>query len=271
MIPGLGSLPSTDALGDVGLALKAEDDGIALTGVIRSTSDLGLSYQPALLAHVPADARVALSFRGSESVLAQVRDAAGGTEASKQFEDLVGVPLDRFVQLFAGEGVLYVRGGGKIPEVTVAVQPADPAAGLETLERIADAFAKRTDATVDTYTLGGQQITRLHLGELTLELGRVNDIVVATNSTRGIASFASVASSLADNSDFTAAAKRAGFDGTTSGLLYVDVDGLLPLITKAAGEVPPQARDTLAAIDDVFFQTSADGSKLRFTGFVRIP
>jgi hypothetical protein len=273
MLPGLGTgIPSTAALGEIGLALSAEDDGLKLSGVTRSSGEIGSSYTPTLLSRVPADARIVLSFSGSDALLDNVRGAAGGAGAAKQFEDLVGVPLDRLVQLFAGEGVVYLRnGGGTIPEATVVLQPADPAAALQTLKQIADAVAKRTDATVETATVAGQEITRLHLGDLTVELGRVDDVIVATNAAGGIASFAAVSSSLADDSHFKAAGERAGFDATTSGLLYVDVDGLVPLVTNLAGDLPAGAPDALAAIDDVFVQTSADGSKLRFTGFVRVP
>lgn len=279
VIPSLGSgirgLPSlsSSGIGQVGLALSAEDDGIRLSGVTRSTTDVGVSYEPTLLSRVPADARVALSFRGSDAVLDRVRDGLGGSGAAKQFEDLLGVPLERFVTLFSGEGVVYLRGGGKLPEVTIAVRSADPSDGLETLRVIAAALAKRLDGTVETRTVAGTDVTRLNLGDTTVEMGLVGAAIVATSSARGIASFAATAggTSLATDPGFQAAAARVGYDGRTSGLVFVDVDGLIPIVSAASGGLPDgQARDVIESIDDVIVQTQVDGRSVRFAGFVRV-
>ena len=52
----------------------------------------------------------------------------------------------------------------------------------------------------------------------------------------------------------------------------VDVDGLLPVVQRAAcTDVPPDLEQSLGAIDAVLLQASGDGDTTRVSGFVRVP
>ncbi len=63
-----------------------------------------------------------------------------------------------------------------------------------------------------------------------------------------------------------------GLEDRTKGFVYVDVDGLLPLIESLAGEsIPAEARDGVEAVDSLVFQTSGDGDTTTVSGFVRVP
>ena len=51
-------------------------------------------------------------------------------------------------------------------------------------------------------------------------------------------------SELAESEDFLRAAEDVGLEDRTKGFVYVDVDGMLPLIEDLAGEsIPPDVRD----------------------------
>ncbi len=77
---------------------------------------------------------------------------------------------------------------------------------------------------------------------------------------------------LVDSEGFARAAEDVGLADRTKGFVYVDVDGMLPLIESLAGEsIPPDARDGVAAIDSLIFQTSGDGDTTSVSGFVRVP
>jgi hypothetical protein len=77
---------------------------------------------------------------------------------------------------------------------------------------------------------------------------------------------------LAETDAFEAAAEAAGLGERTKGFAYVDVDGLLPVVERAAGtDVPPDLEQSLGAIDAVLLQASGDGDTTRVSGFVRVP
>jgi hypothetical protein len=77
---------------------------------------------------------------------------------------------------------------------------------------------------------------------------------------------------LADSEDFQRAAEDVGLEDRTKGFVYIDVDGMLPLLESLAGKsIPAEVRDSIAAVDSLVFQTSGDGDTTRVSGFVRIP
>ena len=77
---------------------------------------------------------------------------------------------------------------------------------------------------------------------------------------------------LVDSEGYRRAAEDVGLEGRTKGFVYVDVDGMLPLIESLAGEtIPPDLRAGVAAVDSLIFQTSGDGDSTHVSGFVRVP
>lgn len=273
-LPGASGLASLPA-GDVALALSSEADGLRISGAVRpARGEPGTTYVPTLLERVPAGASLAVSFSGSAALVARLRELAGGAGAAKQLEDLTGVPLVRVAQLFTGEGLLYARRAGVVPELTLALRPADPAAGAETLARLARSLAKRTGARVSTAMERGVEVTRIGSGGASLSLGRVGDLLVATTAPGGPASFGAGGDSLVNDPAFAAAAKRAGFEGRTSGLAYADPARLLSLVdaTGNGGAAPAGLRRALGALGGIVLQTQAEGDgSATLTGFVRVP
>ena len=73
----------------------------------------------ALLRDVPSGAALAVAFRGSGALAQTLR----GVKTT-------GLPLQQLAPLLTGDGVLYVRASGLVPEVAVELAPTDPQAAL---------------------------------------------------------------------------------------------------------------------------------------------
>ena len=77
---------------------------------------------------------------------------------------------------------------------------------------------------------------------------------------------------LVDSEGYVRAAEDVGLEGRTTGFVYVDVDGMLPLIEELAGEaVPAEVREGFEAVDSLVLQASGDGDTTVVSGFLRVP
>ena len=108
---------------------------------------------------------------------------------------------------------------------------------------------------------------------MTIRYARLDaDTIVITTGEDAIALLAGDGPKLVDSDGYLHAAEDVGLEDRTKGFVYVDVDGMLPLIESLAGEsIPPDVRNGVAAVDSLIFQTSGDGDTTRVTGFVRVP
>ena len=136
--PATGAVvPSASAGGFewLGAALTAKADGVALDGTVRMDK-APESYDPTLLRQVPAGVVLAVSFHGSE----EATKAVTGSNLAPfygDFENALGVRLQDLLGLLQGQGVLYVRPGLPIPEVTLAVEVEDGEVAMGMLDRVA--------------------------------------------------------------------------------------------------------------------------------------
>jgi hypothetical protein len=270
-IPGLTNIGSA-GLSAVAFSVTAEDDGLRLVG--STAVQGGKAYELQLAKQIPADALVALAFHGTDSMLDQLREALGGSGALEQFEQIVGLPVDEVVGLVDGEGVLYVREATPLPEVTIAVRPTDPAAGKATLDKLAERLADLAGAKTSLETRDGLAVTRIQIEPVTITLARTEDTLVLTTGSAGIRTLVSSGDKLMDSASFTAAAEKVGLGATSSGFLYVDVDGLGPVVeglADAAGQaLPAPVLDIIDTFDYVMLNGTADESTTSFTGFIRL-
>ena len=88
---------------------------------------------------------------------------------------------------------------------------------------------------------------------------------------------ASIGPGLTGTSRFKQAAKEIGFDGKTSGLGYVDVHALGPLLKTALGALggsggssTTSGLEGLSAFDTAVFGATVDGSRTRFTAVINL-
>ena len=128
-------------------------------------------------------------------------------------------------------------------------------------------------ATVTTSIENGLEVSSLVVEDVTIRYARLDaDTIVVTTGEDALALLAGTGPKLVDSEGYLRAAEDVGLGDRTKGFVYVDVDGMLPLIENLAGEsIPPDVRDGVAAVDSLIFQTSGDGDSTRVSGFVRVP
>lgn len=254
-------------------ALSAEDDGMLVAMGLRTPGAGDTHYEPTLFRSVPADAVLAISFGGTQRTLDRLQGQVDVGGLAKAIEDLTGVSLDGIVDALSGEGVLYVRPGEEIPEVTLALAPPDPDETWSTVERLARTLAREMQADVTISTENGVEVSELVVEGVTIRFARLDaDTIVVTTGEEALALLTDTRPTLVDSESYRLAAQDVGLEERTKGFVYVDVDGMLPLIEGLVGEsIPTQVRDGFAAVDSLVFQTSGDGDTTRVTGFVRVP
>ena len=257
----------------VSASLSAEDDGMLVAMGMRTPDGGDTHYEPTLFRRVPADAVAAISFGGTQGALDRLQGQVDLDKLSNSIEEATGVSLDGIVEALSGEGVLYVRPGEKVPDVTLALAPPDPDKAWSTVDRLARKLAAEMQTAVTTTTENGIAVSKLVTEDVTIRYARLDaDTVVVTSGEDVFALLAGDGPKLADSDDFRRAAEDVGLEDRTKGFVYVDVDGVLPLIESLAGEsLPADVRDGVEAIDSLIFQTSGDGDTTRVSGFVRVP
>jgi hypothetical protein len=254
-------------------SLSAEDDGMLVAMGIRTPGAGSTHYEPKLFLRVPADAVVAISFGGTQGTLDRLQGQLDLNGLSKSIEELTGVSLDDVVDAFSGEGVLYVRPGEEVPDVTMALAPPDPDETWSTIDRLARELAADMQATVSTSLENGVEVSTLVVEGVTIRYARLDaDTIVVTSGEDALALLAGGGAKLVDSEGYRRAAEDVGLEDRTKGFVYVDVDGMLPLIEALAGEsIPAEVRQGFEAVDSLVFQASGDGDTTLVTGFVRVP
>ena len=97
------------------------------------------------------------------------------------------------------------------------------------------------------------------------------ETIVVTTGADALRLLADDGDKLVDSEGFVRAADDVDLGERTKGFLYVDVDGLLPVLEGVAGgTVPPDASEGLEALDSFILQASGDGDTTRVSGFVRV-
>lgn len=273
-IPGVagGEFPAVD-LDSIALALSAKENGVHVVVDTKGAKlGDGTSYEPKLFAKVPGDAVAALSFGGTQGLVDRL---SGPLEkVSGPVESAIGVDLDKVLEAFSGEGVVYVRrGSGSVPEVTAVLAPPHVDDTLQTIDTIVHKLAEQSGATVEQTTLDDVAVSRLDLQGVPLTYGKLDDdTIIITIGSDAISAFNGASERLVDTDGFTKAAEAVGLGDRTSGFLYVDFDGLVPLVTGIAGadRVPADASAILEKLDSVIFETDASGDGMQITGFVGV-
>jgi hypothetical protein len=248
-----------------------------LTVATRTPGGSDTRYQPELFARVPADAVAALSFGGTQGLLDRVQGSVSVDELSKQIQRFTGVPLGRLVDSLRGEGALYVRkgGGGKLPEVTLVLAPPDPDKTWETLNDLARTLARQAQGTVTVRTEDGREVRRVVLGDVTISFARLDEkTLIVTTGADGIRTFAADGAKLVDSEAFARASEAVDMTPgeRTRGFLYVDLDGVLPLVGAASSgtEVPADAKDVLSSLDSFVLRGKGEGDVTQLQGFLRL-
>ena len=265
-VPGLttSSSGATNQIGTIGFAISASDHAFRLDGsLLAKNAAVPTSFTPTLLDRVPADALVAVSFNGGGQGQKTIDQALkqGGSQLAT-IEKQLGVKLDDLVAALDGEGVLYVRAGAPIPEITLAVKPKDAAGAKATFDTL---VGKLGSSAGSALPIPGFQLTTV----------AANGVVYVSTASDVATSFGGDGAKLTATARFKDAAKEIGFDGETSGLGYVDVHALGPLLKTALGALGSSGSSSttsglegLSAFDTAIFGATVDGTRTRFAAVI---
>jgi hypothetical protein len=265
-----------DEIDFAGAWAKARDDGAEAAGVLRGEGAdklLGAAepYASTLLDRVPADAFAFATFqgRGATEQFQSLRDNPLYGLALREFEQEVGIELEDLVALFKGEVAFYVAPGAPIPELTLLLDPDNPAQARDTAARMLGTLAERGGGTV---TEDGDVTTATFTG-VSVHLGLAGDALVISTA-RAALQAGDVAEKLADTDRYSQALESAGAPDEYTGLLYVDLAEAIEVVMGFAGAsgetVPPEIARNLEPLRSLVAYGKKDGDLASSLLFVEI-
>jgi Protein of unknown function (DUF3352) len=279
--PG-GKLPA------VGAVLRAEGDGARLEGKVafeeRPEGLWSPGYAAQLPEEVPDGVLFYASFNDLEQQFSQLRDVLAGSNPEfdrqlAQAEAFLGVSLEEDVApLFAGEGALYARRGGLIPEFTLLLEVEDEQQAVETVDDIVAAvggFEPRVGEPRET-EIAGVPAKEIAFGDAPFSLlyAAFDGRFVLTTSREGIADLREEGDRFADSEAFASAKELAGMPDETVGFLYADLQEIIPYILGVAGlsegTVPEEVEANLEPLEQLIVYGSEEDNSLRFAAFLGI-
>ena len=166
---------------------------------------------------MPSGAALAVAFHGAGDLLAQLAT----TKLASQ------LPVKQLAPLLSGDGVLYVRSAGLIPDVAIELSPKDPQAALAASRGLLRQLAGKLGPLQLTAQLSGSKLV-------------IADGPAAAGALRG-------GPKLVNDSAYKDAVKAAGAPAKTTLLAYADVTALAPVIQLALGALGGKSDPSLAA------------------------
>ena len=257
-------------------ALEALGEGVKVSGKLRieGLEGLGQSYTPELLDRVPSRSLLVLSFKNISQAIEQLRSTPIAQEAVPQVEQTLGVTLAELGELFRKEGVIYVRQGAPIPEITVALGVDNEAKALATVDKLAARVAPLVEGKSGTAEVDGIDTHYLDVQGVRITYATFDGLLFVTSGPNGLAEFRGGGEKLADDDAYNGAKEAAGMGDETSGFAYVNLRDAIGLIQGFAGiagqSVPPDVSANLAPLDTLLVHSSRDGDEIDFTGFLGI-
>jgi hypothetical protein len=222
------------------LGARVAADGDALrVEMTRHPVGTVAATAPVLLRDVPSGASLAVAFHGLGNLLAQLPSTPLGTTLRPP----------QLAPLLSGEGVLYVRAAGVLPEVALELTPKNPRASLVSARRLLRVLAGSLGPLPLTAQLSGGKLV-------------IADGPAAVAGLRGGAK-------LVDDADYKDALKTAGVPAKTTFLAYADVAELAPFVQLVVQAIGGQAPDP-ALVDNLSHVDKALAWGSQQTGVSRI-
>jgi Protein of unknown function (DUF3352) len=282
---GTGQLPTpTDSRPEfIAAALAAEGDGLRLAGATRAETEPKTNatvFESTLLDDVPGDTIAFLTFRGDDAFAKQARSSPTYRRSLGELQKMLGVPVDKLLELFAGEVALYVRPGTPFPEVTLLVpvasdEPAEEAPFrrvdelMKALTRLAKAQQCHAPSVED-----GVTVACIDFGKVEVRYAGFDEKVVVTTGQTPVAELRSGGTKLADAKAFKDAKAAADLPDETAGFLWVDVAKAVPILLGLAEagdeEIPPEVRANLVPLKSLVLWGDAEGRTTSYSAFVGI-
>jgi hypothetical protein len=267
-----GGLPTsvTGGLQWLVASLTARDNGLAVDGTAK-LDDAPASYEPDLLQRVPGGVVLAASFHGDADTYRKLTTDENLAPYLHEVEAVLGVTLQDVLGLVEGEGVVYVRPGLPIPEVTIAAEEEDGAKATATLDRI----ARKLGLQVETATVDGVETHAVRFESVRITWAVFDGTLLVSSGRNALADFRSDDAKLVDEEAFGRAADEVELGDRTAGLFYVDMRRVAELIdgiaTLAEEDVPPELSRNLAPIESFAANANVDGGEVDLHGFLSVP
>jgi hypothetical protein len=125
---------------------------------------------------------------------------------------------------------------------------------------------------VRTVNEDGREVSLVDAGGASVRYAKLDDdTVIVTTGVTGIRDFVSDGDKLDSSDAYRRAADAVGLGDRTGGFLYVDVDGLLPIVDGlAGGALSPDDREAIQKVDAFVLEASRGGDTTTLTGFLRL-
>lgn len=278
--PGGSAIPNGAATAVAGArwvsaAALAHDDGIELQ-LRASGSDVpgGKPYVSSLDDLIPSGSLLALSVRDLGRALQQVISA--GIPYLSSLERMFGAGLADLRDAGSGEGVLYVRPGTPIPEVTVITKPKPEDAHRAALavDRLVRALAPAGSHPPTTVTIDGATMRRAVIDPVAFVYGVVDGKLVVTNNEETVRHVKDGGGEpLADDKTFQEVRDASAMPDETNGWLYVNFKDGVPLVEALAQlldeRIPPDVLDNLRPLRSGIVYGTRDGDTQTIKAFVQ--
>ena len=246
-------------------ALVARDDGVRLSGTIRTTPPEDAPdptpVDEELLDAVPADALGVIAFGGNSGLRRQLNVPGLG-----EFERIAGIDLEQLADLLDEGGVLWASPSAPIPTFTLLL-PGASAADFEPLARRVAALA---GAEIDDAQLDGRPAKRISFGPVALTYGELDERLVLTTAAR----LEAPDESLTESEAFERARDAAEMPDEPQAFLFLNLERLVPLVETLLGfsgeDVPEEFSRNVRPLTSLLVFASGDAEQIDFAFFVEI-
>ena len=249
-VASLGTGATTSLTGQrprwLSAAALAHDNGVELQLYVNGKGVAGgPNFKASLADDVPAGVLAALSFNDLGGGLKSLQSS--GVPGVPQLEQALGVRMSEIGEVLSGEGIVYVRAGNPIPEVTLVTRQSDEEHAKRTVGAVLRKLApnaKTSPAEVD-----GVKLTAVDFGPVSIFYGTFDGKLIVTDFDNAVRDLRGGGKKLSDDKTFKDATGAVGLPAETNGWLYVDLKDTVPVVDAlaelAGARIPAVVDDNL--------------------------
>jgi hypothetical protein len=242
-------------------ALTAHDDGVELELNVNGKSvSGGPNFKSTLAGEVPSGALAAISFTDAGSAIRKLETS--GIPGVGQVESALGTNLQQIANALADEGMIYVRRGNPIPEVTLVAKEEDEQRAKQTADALVRGLTNGAGKT-STTTVAGVKLTTVDLGSVSIFYGTFDGKLVVSDNANAVRDLKSGGGKLQDDKLFKDATAAVAMPDQTNGWIYLNFKDGVPLVEGFAQlsgtEIPRSVDENLRPLRTLVAYASREG------------